>query len=67
MITKDKEDSSLPLIKAIIFDFIGTLTNVKNYSLETSKTKLYMAIVEACFHNSAESFLEAYRDRKSVV
>ena len=60
MITKDKEDSTLPLIKAIIFDFIGTLTNVKNYSLETSKTKLYMAIVEAGFNISAESFLEAY-------
>jgi len=51
----------LPLIiKAIIFDFIGTLTNVKNYSLETSKTKLYKAIVEAGFNISAESFLEAY-------
>jgi putative hydrolase of the HAD superfamily len=50
----------LPLIKSIIFDFIGTLTNVKNYSLETSKTKLYMAIVEAGFNISAESFLEAY-------
>ena len=60
MITKAKEDSTLPLIKAIIFDFIGTLTNVKNYSLETSKTKLYMAIVEAGFNISAESFLEAY-------
>jgi putative hydrolase of the HAD superfamily len=51
----------LPLIiKTIIFDFIGTLTNVKNYSLEASKTKLYMAIVEAGFNISAESFLEAY-------
>ena len=60
MITKAKEDSTLPLIKSIIFDFIGTLTNVKNYSLETSKTKLYMAIVEAGFNVSAESFLESY-------
>ena len=44
MITKAKEDCTLPLAKAIIFDFIGTLTNVKNYSLENSKTKLYKAI-----------------------
>jgi len=50
----------LPPIKAIIFDFIGTLTNVKNYSLETSKTKLYNAILEAGFNINAESFLEAY-------
>jgi putative hydrolase of the HAD superfamily len=50
----------LPPIKAIIFDFIGTLTNVKNYSLETSKTKLYKAIAEAGFNINTESFLEAY-------
>jgi putative hydrolase of the HAD superfamily len=60
MITKAKEDCTLPLNKAIIFDFIGTLTNVKNYSLEDSKTKLYTAIVEAGFNVSAESFLESY-------
>ena len=60
MITKAKEDSTLPRVKAIIFDFIGTLTNVKNYSLENSKTKLYKAIVEAGFNIGAESFLEAY-------
>jgi putative hydrolase of the HAD superfamily len=50
----------LPLTKAVIFDFIGTLTNVKNYNLETSKTKLYNVIVEAGFNINAESFLEAY-------
>jgi len=60
MITKAKEDCTLLLIKAIIFDFIGTLTNVKNYSLEDSKTKLCMAIVEAGFNVNAESFLESY-------
>lgn len=47
-------------IKAIIFDFIGTLTNVKNYSLENSKMKLYKALVDAGFNIDAESFLEAY-------
>jgi putative hydrolase of the HAD superfamily len=50
----------LPLTKAIIFDFIGTLTKAKNYNLETSKTKLYKAIVEAGFNINAKSFLEAY-------
>jgi putative hydrolase of the HAD superfamily len=50
----------LPLIEVLIFDFIGTLASVKNYSLENSKTKLYKAIAEADFDISAESFLEAY-------
>ncbi|MEM3731556.1 MAG: HAD family hydrolase [Candidatus Bathyarchaeia archaeon] len=46
--------------KAVIFDFIGTLTNVRNYSLEISKKKLYNAIVGAGFEINLESFLEAY-------
>jgi putative hydrolase of the HAD superfamily len=44
----------------MIFDFIGTLTEVKNYSLEASKLKLHEAIVEAGFKIDVESFLEAY-------
>jgi len=50
----------LPPIRAIIFDFIGTLTSVKNYSLETSKTKLYKAIADVGFNISLEKFLDAY-------
>lgn len=50
----------MPPIKAIIFDFIGTLTNVKNYNLENSKMKLHKALVNAGFNVSAERFLEAY-------
>ena len=50
----------MALTKAIIFDFIGTLTDVKNYSLENSKVKLHKAIAEAGFSVSLESFLEAY-------
>jgi putative hydrolase of the HAD superfamily len=46
--------------KAIIFDFIGTLTKVKNYSLEESKIKLHKAIAEAGFDVSLEKFLDAY-------
>ncbi len=47
-------------IKAVIFDFIGTLANVKNYNLETSKMKLYHAIAEVGFNTAAKDFLEAY-------
>ncbi|HVP93130.1 MAG TPA: HAD family hydrolase, partial [Acidobacteriota bacterium] len=46
--------------KAIVFDFIGTLTNVKNYSLEESKMKLHEAIAEAGFDVSLGRFLDAY-------
>ncbi|MEM3673564.1 MAG: HAD family hydrolase [Candidatus Bathyarchaeia archaeon] len=51
-----------PNIKAVIFDFIGTLTNVKGYSLEASKMKLYNAIVDAGFKVSVEKFLKAYSE-----
>lgn len=50
----------MPPFKALIFDFIGTLTNVKNYSLEKSKMKLHKAIEEAGFTVSLEKFLDAY-------
>jgi putative hydrolase of the HAD superfamily len=52
----------LPLIKAVIFDFIGTLTDVKNYDLEASKTKLYEALREVGFNVSFENFLHAYSE-----
>lgn len=47
-------------VKAIIFDFIGTLAEVKNYSLEASKVKLYQALTEVNFNISLDSFLKAY-------
>jgi HAD superfamily hydrolase (TIGR01549 family) len=51
-------------IKAVIFDFIGTLTNLRGYSLEasrtTSKMKLYKAIVNVGFKVDPKRFLEAY-------
>ena len=50
----------MSLVKAIIFDFIGTLTNVKNYSLETSKMELCRAIAKAGFDVNEERFLAAY-------
>jgi len=48
-------------IKAVIFDFIGTLTNVRNYSLEESTRKLYRAIVKAGFDVITKNFMDAYR------
>ncbi|MGA3192589.1 MAG: HAD family hydrolase [Candidatus Bathyarchaeia archaeon] len=47
-------------IKAVVFDFIGTLTSVKNYSLEASTLKLSKALVEAGFTVDEEDFLRAY-------
>ena len=51
-------------IKAVIFDFIGTLTNVRGYSLEaaklTTKMKLHKAVVNVGFKVDSKSFLEAY-------
>ncbi len=47
-------------IKAVIFDFIGTLTNVVDYDMENSKMKLAQAIIDAGFKTSKEEFLQAY-------
>jgi len=46
--------------KAIIFDFIGTLTNVKDYSMEDSKKNLCKAIEAGGFDVEETRFLEAY-------
>jgi HAD superfamily hydrolase (TIGR01509 family) len=50
----------LTRIKAVIFDFIGTLTTVDNYSLEDSTLKLYKTIVDAGFTVRKRDFLKAY-------
>ncbi|MEM2105472.1 MAG: HAD family hydrolase [Candidatus Bathyarchaeia archaeon] len=47
-------------IEAVIFDFIGTLTNVKGYDLEISKTKLCKAIIESGFDVEEKCFMDAY-------
>jgi hypothetical protein len=49
----------LAVTKAIIFDFIGTLTNVKDYRLERSKMKMYKALVRAGFNVSEKNFFDA--------
>lgn len=50
----------MPPTKAVIFDFIGTLANVKDYTMENSKQKLYNAIISAGFKVEATEFQEAY-------
>jgi HAD superfamily hydrolase (TIGR01549 family) len=47
-------------IKAVIFDYIGTLVNCRNYSMDTSKLKLYNALAAEGFDIGKDSFLEAY-------
>jgi len=58
--TRLKGDIKLSPVKAIIFDFIGTLTDVKNYNLEHSKMKLCKAIAETGFNVDDKCFLEVY-------
>lgn len=50
----------MPQTTTVIFDFIGTLTNVKGYDMEESKKTLHKAIVNAGFDISATKFLQAY-------
>jgi putative hydrolase of the HAD superfamily len=46
--------------KAVIFDYIGTLVNCGNYTLEASREKLHMALVNEGFDVAKDRFLEAY-------
>jgi HAD superfamily hydrolase (TIGR01549 family) len=46
--------------KAVIFDYIGTLVNCGNYTMEASREKLYTALVNEGFNVAKEKFLEAY-------
>jgi len=52
----------LPLTRGVIFDFIGTLANVKDYDMEGSKRKLHKAIQQSGFNVGLNDFLEAYSD-----
>ncbi|HEX9262020.1 MAG TPA: hypothetical protein VF893_05780, partial [Candidatus Bathyarchaeia archaeon] len=47
--------------KAIIFDYIGTLVEPRDYSLETSREKLHVALRQAGLETDASKFKEAYR------
>lgn len=45
---------------AVIFDFIGTLAEVRGYNLEESKMKMFKALVDTGFNIDLKRFLEAY-------
>lgn len=49
-------------IKAVIFDFIGTLTELTGYFLENSIDKLFRNLVSNGYNTNRESFFEAYKE-----
>jgi len=50
----------LPNVKAVITDYIGTLTNARNYNLEASRAKLHKILTETGFETRLDAFLAAY-------
>jgi len=48
-------------IKAVIFDFIGTLTELIGYSLENAENKLFRSLVSNGYSMSHENFFEVYK------
>ncbi len=46
--------------KAVIFDYIGTLVNCRNYTMDASKQKLCNALIAEGFDINKEMFLTAY-------
>lgn len=46
--------------KAVIFDYIGTLVNCRNYTMDSSKQKLCNALIAEGFDINKEKFLTAY-------
>jgi putative hydrolase of the HAD superfamily len=50
----------LPQIKAVVTDFIGTLTNARFYTMEASMAKLHAWLSEAGFNADEKQFMEAY-------
>ncbi|HUK85787.1 MAG TPA: HAD family hydrolase [Candidatus Acidoferrum sp.] len=49
-------------IKAVIFDYIGTLVNCKGYAMDASMENLYAAVVYEGFKVSKDRFLAAYAE-----
>ncbi len=46
--------------KAVIFDYVGTLVNCRNYTMDASREKLYAALVNEGFDVAKDKFLAAY-------
>jgi HAD superfamily hydrolase (TIGR01549 family) len=49
-------------LRAVIFDFIGTLVNCKDYCMVDSEAKLYAALISEGFDMEKDRFLEAYKE-----
>ena len=47
-------------VKAVIFDYVGTLVNCRNYTMEASREKLHAALVNEGFDVAKDKFLAAY-------
>ncbi len=47
-------------VKAVVMDYIGTLTNARGYNLEVSRAKLHQALSEVGFETDEKTFHEAY-------
>jgi putative hydrolase of the HAD superfamily len=47
-------------IKAVVFDYIGTLVNCRGYNMADSEDNLYRALKAEGFNIEKESFLDAY-------
>jgi hypothetical protein len=56
----NRRGNQLHQAKAVIFDYIGTLTNVRRYTMEASIEKLYNALVAAGFSVEREKFMTSY-------
>ena len=50
----------MPQIKAVITDYIGTLTNARSYTLDDSMNKLHQALVDSGFPTDKQQFLDSY-------
>lgn len=46
--------------KAIIFDYVGTLVNCRGYSMDASKEKLYVMLVDGGFECERDEFMQSY-------
>jgi FMN phosphatase YigB (HAD superfamily) len=46
--------------KAVIFDYIGTLVNCRNYTMDASREKLHNALLNEGFDVTKDKFLDAY-------
>ncbi|MDH5634572.1 MAG: HAD family hydrolase [Candidatus Bathyarchaeota archaeon] len=50
----------MAVIRAVIFDFIGTLTDLVGYSLENSENKMFRSLIASGFDLGRKEFFEAY-------